>query len=88
MNKRKGMSQILVLIVAAAVLMMVGLLLISLSSGSITDTFSNTQRAACSAQADSYCQRNPSKSSIPDEELPDSCTESYSCSDGSATTGE
>ena len=86
MNKKKGMSQILVLIVAAAVLMMVGLLLISLSSSSITDTFSATEGAACSAQADSYCQRNPSTSSIPDGTLPERCG-TYSCSDGSATTG-
>jgi len=75
MNKRKGMSQILVLIVAAAVLMMVGLLLISLSSGSITDTFSNTQTAACTSQLDSICtsQNIGDGDPVPDEDIPSTC---------------
>lgn len=81
MKFNKGMSQILVLIVAAAVLMMVGLLLISLSSGSITDTFSNTQTAACTSQLDSQC-RTEGVDSIDSDDYPATCTNDGSVIDG------
>ena len=73
MNNKKGMSQILVLIVAAAVLMMVGLLLISLSSGSITDVFTGSQSAACTSQLDSQCTTSGLEE-IPQEDYPPTCT--------------
>lgn len=71
MNTEKGMSQILVLIVAAAVLMMVGLLLITLSSNSITGVFQDTENAACSAQLESMYQTQGT--AINADEYPNQC---------------
>ncbi|MFB6180521.1 MAG: hypothetical protein ABEJ93_01460 [Candidatus Nanohalobium sp.] len=47
MNKRKGMSQILTLIVAASVLMMTALTLIIMTQGSLTDLLGGSNRQSC-----------------------------------------
>ncbi|MFB6158793.1 MAG: hypothetical protein ABEJ95_03980 [Candidatus Nanohalobium sp.] len=56
MNSRKGLSQILWLIIAGAVLMMTGLSLIVLSQGGITSTSNQANTAACTNAVNTKCQ--------------------------------
>lgn len=66
--KSKGLSQVLSVIVAASVLMMLGLTLTIMTQGSLTDLFSNSQRDGCIQTISSQC-------SVQDEiPTPSSCT--------------
>lgn len=47
MNKKKGMSQILTLIVAASVLMMTALTLVFMTQGGLGNLFSSSQKQQC-----------------------------------------
>ncbi|QGA80834.1 hypothetical protein [Candidatus Nanohalobium constans] len=59
MNKEKGLSQVLVLIVAAAVLMMVGLMLVQIFSGNINDTNQGVKLSACQQNVNQICSNPP-----------------------------
>lgn len=64
---RKGMSQVLSLIVGAAVLMMTAMTLIFLTQGSLVDLFDDTDTEQCRSAIEARC-------SIDDEiGLPGSC---------------
>lgn len=56
MNAKKGMSQVLAIIVAASVLMMVGLTLTVLTQGSIADIVSGSDAQACESTLSSKCE--------------------------------
>jgi len=68
-NNRKGLSQILYLIIAAAVLMMVGMSLLFGFTGS-SDT-SSIDRQACTQSLRAQCSTSPSGEDI---SLPSTCT--------------
>ena len=54
-NSRKGMSQILTLIVAASVLMMTALTLVFMAQGGLGDAFSGSNRQSCISTVDTRC---------------------------------
>jgi hypothetical protein len=72
MNKRKGMSQVLSLIVGASVLMMVGLSLTVITQGSITDLISGQDSQSCLSTIQTQC--NSGESQV---RAPASCSESF-----------
>lgn len=55
LSSKKGMSQILTLIVAASVLMMTALIVVFMAQGSLTDLFNSTNSQGCKAQVESKC---------------------------------
>lgn len=56
MINRKGMSQVLSLIVAASVLMMTALMVIMFTSGSLTGFFNDIGGASCSGAIENQCR--------------------------------
>lgn len=66
LSSKKGMSQILTLIVAASVLMMTALIIVFMAQGSLNDLFSSTNTQGCKAVVESQCGINPGGSiSVP-----------------------
>jgi hypothetical protein len=55
MNRRKGLSQVLSIIVAAMVLMMTGLTLTVMTQGGLSDLFSGVSQSGCVQTAKSKC---------------------------------
>ncbi|MFB6100343.1 MAG: hypothetical protein ABEK16_03645 [Candidatus Nanohalobium sp.] len=78
MKSRKGMSQVLSLIVAASVLMMTALLVIMFTSGSLTGFFKDTGVTSCTSTVKAQCSAGAQS-----VELPSTC---YG-SDGKVKTG-
>ena len=70
----KGMSQILVLIVAAVVLMTVGLLLITGFGNVFGDFVPGLEEESCQAQLDNLCSQQDNTGTITD--LPPTCDSS------------
>lgn len=70
METRKGMSQILTLIVAASVLMMTGLTIIMMSQGALSGIFSSSNRKSCIQSLKTTCEFSSTGS---EHTLPESC---------------
>ncbi len=76
--KSKGLSQVLSVIVAASVLMMLGLTLTIMTQASLTDLFSDSQRDGCIQTISSQCavqDEIPTPSSCTGEDIDDSVDE-------------
>lgn len=56
MSRRKGLSQVLALIVAASVLMMTALTLIFMTQGGLEDVFQSSGESSCVNSVQSACQ--------------------------------
>lgn len=70
MINRKGMSQVLSLIVAAAVLMMTALTVIFLASGSLGNFGEDTRGSACTNTIQTQCQVQGGAGTV---DIPGSC---------------
>lgn len=74
MNTDKGMSQVLVIIVAAAVLMMVGLLLVQVAGDNILDSDETVDQTTCQQQLEYECsQESDDEATISDQ--PAACSQ-------------
>lgn len=74
---QKGMSQTLTIVVAATVMMMVGLILTVMTQGSLTDLFTGSEESSCANAVKGQC-------SITNSErinLPSTCSELDNVSD-------
>lgn len=69
MASRKGMSQILTIIVAASVLMMTGLTIIMMSQGALSGVFGTSNKQSCINTIKTNCQFSGSGP----HSLPNSC---------------
>jgi hypothetical protein len=75
--KSKGLSQVLSVIVAASVLMMLGLTLTIMTQGSLTDLFGDSQMSSCVQTVNTQC----SVTNEPDIDTPNSCIRANADSD-------
>lgn len=65
MNKKKGMSQILTIIIAASVLMMTALTLVFMVQGGLSDLFGGSNKQACANTIKSKCAATTGTVAIP-----------------------